>query len=139
MTQPLPEGSVVPEDVVTGCWLWVIALPLMVIGYVVAATTMPGPMPAWLVNASTAIFAINTAAVVVALLVLVRKGYRWARTVLTGAGAASVVYAGTTVFEYAGPALPAFVVAATSIIGSVLIGGGAYLLHRKASHEFFTR
>jgi hypothetical protein len=29
--------------------------------------------------------------------------------------------------------------AVTSIVGSVLIGGGIYLMHRTDSHQFFTR
>ena len=128
-----------PEDVVTGFWLWVLALPLMVTGYVVAAVTMPGDLPAWLVTATSAVFAVNTAAVVAALLFLLRNGYRWARTVLSAAGFVSVVYALSTLLNYDGSAAPAVVLAATSIVGSVLIGGGGYLLHRADAHGFFTR
>ena len=38
------------------------------------------------------------AAIVVTFLFLMRQGYRWARTLLTGGGVASVVYVGTSLF-----------------------------------------
>lgn len=128
-----------PEDVVTGFWLWVAALPLMMAGYVTAVVSAPQDTPAWIVNASTAVFAVNTTAIVATLLILLRVGYRWARTLLTGGGAASVVYVATNVFGYDGPEPAAVVFAVTSIIGSVLIAGGIYLLHRKDAHDYFTR
>ena len=128
-----------PEDVDTGFWLWAVALPLMVAGYVTAGVSAPGSTPAWIVNASTAVFAVNVTAVVTVLLILLRQGYRWARTLLTGGGAASVVYTATNVFDYQGPEVAAVVFAMTSIVGSVLIAGGIYLLHRKDAGEFFTR
>jgi hypothetical protein len=128
-----------PEDVVTGFWLWAVALPLMVTGYVTGVVCAPSPTPAWLVNASTAVFAVNVTAVVITLLILLREGYRWARTLLTGGGAASIVYAATNVFGYPGPEIAAMVFAITSIFGSVLIAGGIFLLHRKDATEFFTR
>lgn len=128
-----------PEDVVTGFWLWVVALPLMVAGYVTAGLYAPGPAPAWIVATSTIVFALNLGAVVFALLMLLRAGYRWARTLLTGGAAASVVYVATNVFSYEGPDVATVVFAMTSIIGSVLIAGGIYLLHRKDAGEFFTR
>ncbi len=128
-----------PEDVITGFWLWVIALPLMMTGYVTASVLAPGSAPAWITNTTTAVFAINLGAVVITLLVLLREGYRWARSLLTGGGAASVVYALTNVFGYEGPEAATVVFAITSIVGSVLIGGGIYLVHRKGVGEFFTR
>jgi hypothetical protein len=132
-----PAGR--PEDVVTGFWLWVAALPLMVAGYVTAGLAAPSPTPAWIVTTSTVVFAVNLAAIVFALLILLREGYRWARTLLTGGAAASVVYVATNVLSYEGPEVAAIVFAMTSIIGSVLIAGGIYLLHRKDAGEFFTR
>lgn len=139
MSETAGRPETPPEDVVTGFWLWAVALPLMVAGYTTAVVSAPAPTPAWIVNASTAVFAVNTTAVVATLLILLREGYRWARTLLTGGGAASVVYVVTNLFEYQGPAAAAVVFAATSIIGSVLIAGGLYLLHRKDTHDFFTR
>ncbi|MCP9274254.1 hypothetical protein [Mycolicibacterium arenosum] len=136
-----PTGSpdARPEDVVTGFWLWAVALPLMVTGYVTASLNAPDPAPSWIVLTSTAVVAVNLTAVVITLLVLLREGYRWARTLLTGGGAASVVYAVTGVLGYEGPDAAAVVLAITSIVGSVLIAGGIYLLHRKDAGEFFTR
>lgn len=128
-----------PEDVVTGFWLWVAALPLMMTGYVAAVVSAPQDTPGWIVNTSTAVFAVNTTAIVVTMLLLLRAGYRWARTLLTGGGAASVVYVATNVVGYEGPEVAAVVFAMTSIVGSVLIAGGIYLLHRKGTHDFFTR
>ena len=129
----------VPDDVVTGFWLWAIALPLMLTGYVVAVVGTPGSSPAWLVNATTAVFAVNTAAIVATFLILLRHGYRWARTLLTGGGAASVVYVGTNLFGFEAPPVLAVVYAVTSIVGSVLIVGGVVLLHRKDAHAFLVR
>ena len=111
----------------------------MVVGYATAVVSAPAPTPAWIVDASTAVFAVNLSAVVITLLILLREGYRWARTLLTGGGAASVVYVATNLFEYAGPEAATVVFATASIIGSVLIAGGIYLVHRKNTHEFFTR
>lgn len=128
-----------PEDVVTGFWLWVAALPLMVAGYVTAGLAAPGSTRAWIVVTSTVVFAVNLSAIVITLLILLREGYRWARTLLTGGAAASVVYVATNVFSFEGPEIATVVFAMTSIIGSVLIAGGIYLLHRKDAGEFFTR
>jgi hypothetical protein len=129
----------VPEDVVTGFWLWVVALPLMIVGYVVAVVSAPGPTPAWLVTAMTAVFAVNTAAIVVAFLLLMRQGYRWARTALTGGGAASVVYVCSSLLRSAAPPSVAVVFAIAAIFGSVLILGGMFVLHRGDTHDYFVR
>ena len=77
--------------------------------------------------------------VVVVFLFLLRQGYRWARTVLTGGGVASVVYVATSLFTIDRGSVAAVTYAVTAIIGSVLIIGGVYLLHRKDAHAFFTR
>jgi hypothetical protein len=126
-----------PEDVVTGFWLWVIALPLMVLGYVVAVLSAPGSTPAWLVNATTAVFAINTAAIVATFLLLMRQGYRWARTALTGGGAASVVFVCSNLLRSDPPPAVVVVFAVAAIVGSVLIVGGIFVLHRKDAHDYF--
>ena len=133
------ESAARPDDVVTAFWLWVVALPLMLTGYVTAGVCAPTPTPSWIVAVSTGVFAVNLGAVVITLLILLREGYRWARTLLTGGGAASVVYAATNVFGYEGPEVATMVFATTSIVGSVLIAGGIYLLHRKDAAHFFTR
>jgi glucose uptake protein GlcU len=129
----------VPEDVVTGFWLWVTALPLMVVGYVVAVVSVPGTTPAWLVNATTAVFAVNTAAIVVAFLLLMRQGYRWARTALTGGGAASVAFVCSNLLRSDARPAVAIAFAVAAIVGSVLIVGGIFVLHRKDAHDYFVR
>jgi tetrahydromethanopterin S-methyltransferase subunit C len=68
-----------------------------------------------------------------------RHGYRWARTLLTGGGVATVVYAATSLFTVDRPAGVAVTYAVSAILGSVLIVGGVFLLHRKDAHAFFTR
>lgn len=129
----------VPEDVITGFWLWVIALPFMLTGYVVAVVSAPGPTPAWLVNASVAVFAVNTAAIVSTFLILMRQGYRWARTALTGGGAASVVFVCSNLLRSDAPPAVAVAFAVAAIVGSVLIVGGMFVLHRKDAHDYFVR
>ena len=131
-----------PEDVDTGFWLWVVALPMMVIGYVVDLVALPGRVsggPAALVYGVSGIFLFVVASVVLTFLLLMRQGYRWVRTLLTGGGAATIVYAVTNLFGVDRPAVAAFAYAVTAIIGSVCIAGGIYLLHRKDAHAFFTR
>ena len=128
-----------PEDVDTGFWLWVAALPLMVIGYVVDLVMTGETRPPMIVYAVSFLFVIVIAAVVATFLILMRHGYRWARTLLTGGGIASVVYTGTSLFTVDRPAAAAITYAVTAIVGSVLIVGGVFLLHRKDAHAFFTR
>ena len=128
-----------PVDVDTGFWLWLAALPLMVIGYVVDLVVSAANHPPTIVYAISAIFVIVMSAVVVTFTILMRHGYRWARTLLTGGGIASVVYAGTSLFTVARPPAAAITYAVTAIVGSVLIVGGVYLLHRRDAHAFFTR
>lgn len=127
------------EDVDTGFWLWVVALPLMVIGYVVDLVTVPVKGPVGLVYAVSGVFVVVIASIVLTFLLLMRQGYRWARTLLSGGGAATVVYAMTNVFGVDRPTAAAVAYAVTAIVGSVAIAGGIYLLHRKDAHEFFTR
>ena len=137
MTGPT-EQPTRPEDVDTGFWLWVAALPLMVIGYVVDLVTTENHPPT-IVYAVSIVFVIVVASVVATFLVLMRHGYRWARTLLTGGGVASVVYAATNLFALARPTAAAVIYAVAMIVGSVLIVGGVVLLHRKDAHGFFTR
>ena len=93
----------------------------------------------YLVYAVTGLFLVLVCAVVVTFLLLMRQGYRWARTLLTGGGLASIVYIATSLFTGHRGTAAAVVYAITGIVGSVLIAGGVYLLHRKDAHAYFTR
>jgi hypothetical protein len=136
---PTTEQSARPLDVDTGFWLWLVALPLLVAGYVVDLVATPAQRPPVFVDVISIVFMAVVSAVVVTFLVLMRHGYRWARTVLTGGGIASVVYTATSLFTIDRPPAVAVTYAATTIVGSVLIVGGVFLLHRKDAHAFFTR
>jgi hypothetical protein len=139
VTDPEAQSSARPLDVDTGFWLWVAALALMVIGYVVDLVgTGDRHMPT-VVLAISAVFVLVVAAIVLTFLILMRHGYRWARTLLTGGAGASVVYAVTSLFTVDRPTAAAVTFAATAIVGSVLLAGGVVLLHRKDAHGFFTR
>ena len=128
-----------PVDVDTGFWLWAAALPLMVIGYVVDLLMAGEKHPPMIVFVISVVFVIVLSAVVATFLILMRHGYRWARTLLTGGAIASVVYTGTSLFSVPRPTAAAVTYAITAIVGSVLIVGGVFLLHRKDAHAFFTR
>jgi hypothetical protein len=128
-----------PADVDTGFWLWLVAVPLMVVGYLVDVVSTKDPRPPAVVIVFSCLFVFVLAAVVVTFLFLMRQGYRWARTLLTGGGVASVVYAGSSLFSVDRPTTPALVYAVSAIVGSVLIAGGVFLLHRKDAHAFFVR
>lgn len=138
MTEPTRPPGDVPEDVITGFWLWVIALPVLMAGYVVDLVTGPTKAQSWLVLAISGVFVFILAAIVLTFTILMRQGYRWARTLLTGGGATSVVYVVSSLFTVDRPPVAALVYAATAIVGSVLIAGGVFLLHRKDAHAFFT-
>jgi hypothetical protein len=126
-------------DVDTGFWLWVAALPLMVIGYIVDLVgTADRGLPI-AVLAISVVFVVVLATVVLTFQILMRNGYRWARTLLTGGGVAAVVYVVSSLFTIERPAAAAVIYAISAILGSVLIAGGAFLLHRKDAHAFFTR
>jgi hypothetical protein len=139
VTDPEAQPSTRPLDVDTGFWLWVAALALMVIGYVVDLVGTGDRQMPTVVLAISVVFVIVLAAIVLTFLILMRHGYRWARTVLTGGAGASVVYSVTSLFTVDRPTAPAITFAATAIFGSVLIAGGVVLLHRKDAHGFFTR
>ena len=140
MTQRQPTAEPGrPADVDTGFWLWVAALPLTVIGYIVDLVLTGANHPPKIVYAISVVFVVVMSAVVVTFLILMRHGYRWARTLLTGGGIASVVYTATGLFTEVRPPVAAIIYAVTAIVGSVLIVGGVVLLHRKDAHAFFTR
>jgi hypothetical protein len=128
-----------PPDVDTGFWLWVTALPLMVAGYVVDLITSPVGGHSLVLYAASGLFVGALCTIVVTFLLLMRAGYRWARTLLTGGGVASIVYTATSLLTVDRPPIGAVTFAVTGIIGSVLIAGGVYLLHRAETHAYFTR
>ncbi|MGH3633019.1 hypothetical protein [Mycobacterium sp.] len=134
-----PEPPTRPVDVDTGFWLWVAAVPLMVIGYVVDLIGTGAGRGSALVYVAAGLFAAVVCAIVVAFLILMRAGYRWARTVLSGGGIATVVYVMIRLFSVDWPPVAAMTCAVTGIVGSVLIAGGMFLLHRRDAHAYFTR
>jgi len=114
-------------------------MPLMVLGYVADVVgSSSGRLSAPLYFAS-GLFTMALCAIVVTFLILMRAGYRWARTLLTGGAIATVIYVGIRLFTVTWP--PAFALACgiAGITGSVLIGGGMFLLHRSDAHDYFTR
>jgi hypothetical protein len=133
------EPKARPVDVDTGFWLWVSSLPLLVAGQIVdLLATANNRLPA-AVLAISVLFVVVLAVVVLTFQILMRHGYRWARTLLTGGGIATVVYVATNLFTVERPTAAALIYAVSGILGSVLIAGGGFLLHRKDAHAFFTR
>jgi hypothetical protein len=124
-------------DVDTGFWLWVTALPLLVTGYVADVITSPSGIPLVIVFAG--FFALVLVAVVVTFLLLMRSGYRWARTVLTAGGLTSIMYVVINLFAMHKSTVGALVYAASGIVGAVLIAGGIFLLHRPDAQAYFNR
>jgi hypothetical protein len=137
--QPAAAPGGRPEDVDTGFWLWMAALPLMVIGYLIDLATARMPDAGGYVYAVSGLFVVVTVAVVATFAVLMRLGYRWPRTLLTAAGLTAVIYSASSLFTVDRSEFAANPIAACTIIGSVLILGGAVLLHRKDAHEYLTR
>lgn len=138
MTPQPPAGAPArPADVDTGFWLWLVALVLLLIGYVVDAVTVNHVTS--VVIALTVVFALTLGAIVLTFLLLMRSGYRWTRTALTGGGVATVIYTTVSLFSVPREPVTAVAFAVTGIVGSVLIVGGIYLLHRQDAHGFFTR
>jgi hypothetical protein len=137
--QQPPEAPARPDDVDTGFWLWLIALPLMLVGYIADAVFAPNKNGAVLVIGFAVVVALVVGSLVLTFLFLMRSGYRWCRTLLTGGGVASVIYTAASLFSTERDTVQAVIFAVTGIIGSVLIMGGTFLLHRKDAHGFFTR
>jgi hypothetical protein len=134
-----PQPQTRPVDVDTGFWLWVVALPLTVVGYVADMVGSSAGRGSIVLYVASGLFTAVLCAIVVTFLILMRAGYRWARTVLTGGGVATVVYIGTRLFTENWPPMYAMVCGAAGIVGSVLIAGGMFLLHRSDAHAYFTR
>lgn len=128
-----------PADVDTGFWLWLAALPLMTTGYVVSLLASPEVADLPVTYPIVGLSALVVLVVVATFLVLMRSGYRWARTGLTGGGIASVVYAISGLSHADARPAVAVTVAVTGIVGSVLIAAGTFLLHRTDAQEYFTR
>jgi hypothetical protein len=128
-----------PVDVDTGFWLWVGSLPLLVTGQIIDLVGTANKQLPTAVLAISVLFVVILAAVVLTFQILMRHGYRWARTLLTGGGVATVVYVATNLFTVDRPTPAAVIYAVSGILGAVLIAGGVFLLHRKDAHAFFTR
>jgi len=135
--QQAPGAQARPVDVTTGFWLWLVALPLMATGYLVDAFTVKNATTLGI--ALTTLFAFTLGAVVLTFLLLMRSGYRWTRTLLTVGGVATVIYTAASLFSVPRDPVPAVAFAVTGIVGSVLIGGGIYLLHRQDAQGFFAK
>ena len=136
--QPSPTGR--PDDVDTGFWLWVVALVLMVLGYLIDVLTGSGTgVQRSVTVVFSVMFLVVLSAIVVTFLVLMRQGYRWARTLLTSGGIVTVLHAISSLLTGERQAAAAMGYAVTAIVGSVLIAGGLYLLHRKDADGFFLR
>jgi hypothetical protein len=134
-----PDPQTRPVDVDTGFWLWLVALPLMVIGYVADMVGSSSGRGSALVYVASGLVIAVLCAIVVTFLILMRAGYRWARTVLTGGGIATVVYIATRLFTVNWPPVYAVICGVAGIVGSVLIAGGMFLLHRRDAHDYFIR
>lgn len=134
-----PASRARPVDVDTGFWLWLAALPLMTTGYVVNLLVDLAAQRTAALYPIVGLTAAMLCVVVVTFLLLMRSGYRWARTLLTGGGVAAVVYAINALLEADARPLIAVTSAVTGIVGSVLIAGGTLLLHRTDAQGYFTR
>ena len=134
-----PEPRIRPVDVDTGFWLWLVALPLMVVGYIADMVGLSHGRGSTVLYIASGLFTSVLCAIVVTFLILMRAGYRWARTVLTGGGIAAVVFVGIRLFTVNWPPMFAVICGVAGIVGSVLIAGGMFLLHRSDAHAYFTR
>lgn len=140
MTLPPPATAPQrPADVDTGFWLWLAAVPLMVIGQLADAYVAAEAAGSSSIFVATAFIAAIIGGVTVGFLALLRSGYRWARTLLTASGLITIFFTVASLLGTPRPVVPAIVFAVTGIFGSVFIAGGIYLLHRPDSHRFFTR
>ncbi|MCV7069017.1 hypothetical protein H7H51_30835 [Mycolicibacterium farcinogenes] len=140
VTEPRQSPTGRPEDVDTGFWLWAAALALMVIGYLIDAFTgSAGGAQHSMVVVLTVMFLMALSSIVVTFLLLMRQGYRWARTLLTAGGLVAILHSVSSLFTGERQDAAAVGYAITAIVGSVLIAGGLYLLHRKDADGFFVR
>ena len=128
-----------PVDVGTGFGLWLTALPLLVAGQAADTVMSPERPRAPAVYAVAGLFLFVLSALVLTFLMLMWQRYRWARTVLTAGGITTIIYLITSLLTVPRSTTDAVIYAATAIVGSVLIAGGAFLLHRKDAHAYFDR
>lgn len=120
--------------------MWAAALVLMVIGYLIDVLTgSGGGVQRSMTVVFSAMFLVVLSSIVVAFLILMRQGYRWARTLLTSGGLVSALHAISSLLTGERQAAAAVGYALTAIVGSVLIAGGLYLLYRKDADGFFVR
>ncbi|MUM19829.1 MULTISPECIES: hypothetical protein [unclassified Mycobacteroides] len=133
-----------PIDIDTGCWLWLAALPLMIVSYMAANVgqwevdpEVRKAAPLWSVYAFNGFIVVVVGSLVATAIFLMRAGYRLARTFLTGGAVGSVVFTATRMFGLEG--VPAIVQALSGITAAVLICGGLFLLHREDSTAYLTR
>lgn len=137
MSAPEPPGPATrPEDVDTAFWLWVVGLPLMVAGYLSDAVSATRSS---FIVVLTVVFVVVLATVVVTFLMLMRAGYRWARTVLVAGALASIAYTVNALLTVSRDTTGALIYAGTGIVGTVLLAGGVFLLHRNDADAWFTR
>ncbi|CDO28493.1 hypothetical protein [Mycolicibacterium porcinum] len=140
VTEPRQTPSGRPEDVDTGFWLWTAALVLMAVGYLIDALTGSGTgVQRSMTVVFSIMFLVVLCSIVGTFLWLMRQGYRWARTLLTSGGIVTVLHAISSLLTGERQDAAAVGYAVTAIVGSVLIAGGLYLLHRKDADGFFTR
>ncbi len=128
-----------PADVDTGFWIWLAAVPLLVIGQLAdayAAAEAAGNSNLFIV---TAFIAAIIGSVVIGLLALLRAGNRWARSLLTTGGMITIFLTMVNLLTTARPPVPAIIYAVTGIFGAVFIAGGIYLLHRPDAQRYFVR
>jgi hypothetical protein len=135
----MEEKPARPVDVDTGFGLWLAALATLVAGQMADTALTPRGPAGYMTYALTGFGLFLVCALVGTFLFLMRQGYRWARTVLTGGGVATIGYVASSLFTVERHTVPAVTFAVTGIFGSVLIAGGVYLLHRKDAHGYFTR
>lgn len=136
---PAPQPPTRPVDVDTGFWLWLVAVPLMVIGYAADIVGSSNGHMSTPLYVASGLFTAVLCAIVVTFLILMRAGYRWARTVLSGGAMATVVYVAIRLFTVTWPPMYAVACGVAGITGSVLIVGGGFLLHRSDAQNYFTR
>ncbi|MDR3661719.1 MAG: hypothetical protein P4L86_15270 [Mycobacterium sp.] len=115
------------------------ALPLSVLAYLINLLTTPDRAVSGFAYAFSGLMLFIVVVLVATFLVLLWPGYRWARSILTGGSAATILYLTTNLFADYHGAAPAFGYAVCAIAASVLIVGGGYLLHRPDSNAFFVR
>lgn len=143
MTRPTPppaEPTTRPADADTAFWLWIAAVPLLSIGYLLDNLIAPPEQSSLFLRGMAVLILVVVVAIVVTMLFLLRQGYRWVRTLTSAGGCGSIAYTITNLFTvHRDSAVAAFGYAATTIIGCVLIGGGIFLLHRKDANAFFVR